>query len=53
MSKQANDVVNAIGAMAEMCDVLYKQLIVRGFKHKDAMELVKEYINATVAPRGK
>ena len=51
MNKNADELVTAIGAMAEISALLYKQLIGNGFEHKDAIELVKVYIATTLTPR--
>lgn len=41
----------AMGAIAEMCGELKRQLIKNGFTQREALELVGRYITATVTPR--
>ena len=51
MNKQADELITAIGALAEVAAELYRQLIKNGFKQKDALELVKEYIATSLKPK--
>lgn len=50
MNEETKSVVTAIGALAEMCGLLKKQLIKNGFTEKQAMSLIGKYLSATVTP---
>lgn len=50
MNEETKSVVTAIGALAEMCGLLKKQLIKNGFTEKQAMFLIGKYLSATVTP---
>ena len=51
MNEQAKLAITAMGALAELCGELKRQLIKNGFTQKEALELVGQYITATVTPR--
>ena len=42
------DILNSIGAMAEMMDAFYNQLLNRGFDRGDALYLTGELLNTTI-----
>lgn len=44
----ANEVVNAIGAMAEMSWVFYSTSIQRGFTAAQALQLTQTYLSSTI-----
>ena len=46
-----NDLINAIGALCEMCGVMREMLMENGFTRKEAVALVGEYINTTMKPK--
>ena len=50
MNEEAKSVVTAIGALAEMCGLLKRQLIKNGFTERQAQDLVGKYLSATVTP---
>ena len=45
------DILNSIGAMAQMTDVFYKQLIARGFDKGDALYLTGELLKTIINPK--
>ena len=45
------DILNSIGAMVEMVDVFYKQLINRGFNKSDALYLTGEFLKIINNPK--
>ena len=45
------DILNSIGAMAEMMDAFYKQLINRGFDKSDALYLTGEFLKTIINPK--
>ena len=51
MNEQAKLAITAMGALAELCGELKRQLIKNGFTQKEALELVGRYVTATVTPR--
>lgn len=48
-----NDLVTAIGALAEMCGLFQQHLLKQGFTRKEALELTKTYISTTMTPNTK
>jgi hypothetical protein len=50
MKEEARLAIVAMGALAELCGELKRQLIKNGFTQKEALELVARYITATVTP---
>lgn len=50
MKRKPEEVVNAIGALAEMCRLFYSHLVKLGFTRGEALELTKGYIIATMTP---
>lgn len=53
MNDNTKDFITAIGAVAEICGELYRQLGHSGFQHDDAMELVKTYLTWILNHNGK
>lgn len=51
MNEQAKQLVLAMGALAELCAELYRQLIKNGFNEKQALDLVGKYLIATITPK--
>lgn len=51
MNDEARQAILAMGALAELCGELKRQLIKNGFTQKEALELVCQYVTATVTPR--
>ena len=45
------DILNSIGAMAEMMDAFHKQLINRGFNEGDALYLTGEFLKTIINPK--
>ena len=45
------DILNSIGAMAEMTDAFYKQLINRGFDKSGALYLTGEFLKTIINPK--
>ena len=45
------DILNSIGAMAEMTDIFYKHLIDRGFSEGEALYLTGEFLKTIVNPK--
>ena len=50
MNENTKLAITAIGALAEMCGELRRQLIKNGFTQKEAQDLVGRYLTATVTP---
>lgn len=50
MNKKAEDIVNAVGSLAEICRLFYSHLVKLGFTRGEALELTKGYIRATMTP---
>lgn len=50
MNEQAKQAVLAIGALAELCAELKRQLIQNGFTEKQAFDLVGKWLVATSTP---
>lgn len=50
MNEQAKQAILAIGALAEMCAELYRQLIKNGFTEKQALDLVGKWLVVTITP---
>ena len=50
MNEQAKLAITALGALAEMCGELKRQLMKNGFTAKEANQLVQSYLIATVTP---
>lgn len=50
MNEKVKQAVLAMGALAEMCGELKRQLIKNGFTRKEANQLVSCYLVATVTP---
>ena len=50
MNKEANEILNALGALAETCGYLKHQLLKNRFSEKETLYLVGKYLMATVAP---
>lgn len=44
MTSQVQNLIAAIGSLAEMCGIFYQQLLKNGFSKKQALELTKEYL---------
>ena len=42
------DILNSIGAMSEMLDVFYNQLLDRGFNKDDALYLTGEFLKTII-----
>ena len=51
MNEEARQAIIAMGALAELCGELKRQLIKNGFTQREALELVGRYITATITPR--
>jgi hypothetical protein len=51
MNEEAKQAVIAMGAIAELCGELKRQLIRNGFTQREALELVGRYITAISTPR--
>jgi hypothetical protein len=51
MREEAKLALTAMGALAELCGELKRQLMKNGFTQREAQELVGRYITATVTPR--
>ena len=45
------DILNSIGAIAEMLDAFHKQLINRGFNEGDALYLTGEFLKTIINPK--
>lgn len=50
MNEQAKQALLALGALAEMCAELKRQLIRNGFTEKQALDLVAKWLVATATP---
>lgn len=50
MNEQAKQAILALGALAEMCAELKRQLIRNGFTEKQALDLVGKWLVATSTP---
>ena len=50
MNEQAKQAILALGALAEMCAELKRQLIKNGFTEKQALDLVGKWLVATATP---
>ena len=50
MNEQAKLALTALGAMAEMCGELKRQLIKNGFTEKQALDLVGKWLVTTATP---
>lgn len=50
MNEQAKQAILALGALAEMCAELKRQLIRNGFTEKQALDLVGKWLVATATP---
>lgn len=51
MNEAARQAVLAMGALAELCAELKRQLMKNGFTEKQSLELVGKYLTATVTPK--
>jgi len=51
MNEQAKQAILALGALAEMCAELNRQLIRNGFTEKQALDLTGKWLVATATPR--
>lgn len=51
MDREVTEMLTALGALAETCGFLKTRLMLNGFTKKEAMELVGQYLTATVTPR--
>lgn len=47
------NIINAIGALAEMSSFFMKQLLKQGFTRKEALSLTQAFIMATCTPKNK
>ena len=45
------DILNSIGAMAEMLDAFHNQLLDRGFDKGDALYLTGEFLKTIINPK--
>ena len=50
MNDKAKQAILALGAFAEMCAELKRQLMKNGFTEKQALDLVGKWLVATVTP---
>lgn len=50
MNEETKMAILAMGALAEMCGELKRQLINNGFTQREALVLVSQYVTATVTP---
>lgn len=48
-----NNLVTAIGALAEVCGLFQQHLLKQGFSRKEALELTKTYLSTTITPDKK
>lgn len=51
MDDKTQELILAIGALAETSGLLHKELIKNGFSRKEALEIVKSYVAETTHPR--
>lgn len=48
-----NNIITAIGALAEICGLFHKNLLKQGFRRREALELTKAYLSITITPEKK
>lgn len=50
MREDVRELIMAIGAVAEMCGELYRQLIKNGFTEAQALYMTRDYLVTTLTP---
>lgn len=53
MNKEYDEVLTALGALAETCGFLRKQLLLARFSEKETLYLVGKYLTATLSQNSK